>query len=516
MINDYVTYCNHLIVNDEVFYKKVGDKIELYSYGCPDSIWDLETIAHCIDQDKLEDDIIFIDTCCAIDLQENISKQVVDRITSIYPDKTIYITGCGVEYDRDLYMGKGILLDNEEKFNFTKSYQSILKEKLEPLEAHHMSGFVKISDGCNFNCAYCAIKNVRHHRMFSYEEVSQQIRKHIENGIYEVCLFGTEICSYNSDGLNLTRLIKKIITDFPELSIKLDIIHPGFNDIDNLIDLIQTEDRLSKELDLGIQSCSDTMLKLMRRSYSVNSIKRILELGRGLDINFQLIVGFPGETDELFQESLNALKELSPDRITLCPFSERKNTEAEIMPNKVSKEVAKRREHLLVNALKTSSNQHIEKQSIADFNNFKPIDTKGYHVLHEDLYDKDNFVRVFKTLKSMKSNSNTIIYCDFDENKNLKDLSINIKLLIITFGAKVITRIRITDETVKYNYPRLLTNDLLTFIEFDFDKLENTTVDDLLTFITDIKECNIDCNNLISRISAAGNKRLIGMVANKL
>ena len=102
MINDYVTYCNHLIVNDEIFYKKVGDKIELYSYGCPDSIWDLETIAHCIDQDKLDDDIIFIDTCCAIDLPENISKQVVDRITSIYTDKTIYITGCGVEYDRNL------------------------------------------------------------------------------------------------------------------------------------------------------------------------------------------------------------------------------------------------------------------------------------------------------------------------------------------------------------------------------------------------------------------------------
>ena len=51
-MSDYVSYCNHLIVNDEVFYKKVGDKIELYSYGCPDSIWDLETIAQCIDQEK--------------------------------------------------------------------------------------------------------------------------------------------------------------------------------------------------------------------------------------------------------------------------------------------------------------------------------------------------------------------------------------------------------------------------------------------------------------------------------
>ena len=155
MIDDYRSYCNHLIVNDEVFYKKVGEKIELYSYGCPDSIWDLETIAHCIDQDKLDDTIIFIDTCCAIDIQEDISKRVVDRITSVYPDKKIYITGCDIEYDRAYYDGLGILFDNKEKFDYHNSYKGILKDALDPINATHMSGFVKISDGCNYNCSYC-------------------------------------------------------------------------------------------------------------------------------------------------------------------------------------------------------------------------------------------------------------------------------------------------------------------------------------------------------------------------
>ena len=517
MNKDYVSFCNNLIVNDEIFYKKVG-KLELYSYGCPDSIWDLETIAHCIDQEKLDDTIIFIDTCCAIDLQENISKRVVDRITTIYPDKKIYITGCGVEYDRESYLGKGILLDNKEKFDFSNSYKDILKERINPLDAHHMSGFVKISDGCNFNCSYCAIKNVRHHKMFSYEEISKQIQKHIDCGVYDVCLFGTEICSYNSDGLNLTRLIEKIIVDFPELTlVKLDTIHPGFNDIDNLIKLIQKEDKISKELDLGIQSCSDTMLKMMKRSYSVNHIKHILEAGKGLDINFQLIVGFPGESDELFNESLSNLKQLSPDRITLCPFSERKNTEAELMSNKVPHKVAEEREHILVNSIRESSNQHLEKESIAELNKFKPTDVSDYHIFHVDLYDKDSFVELFKTLKRNNSYNDSVVYCNFDVNKSITDLSTNIKLLIITFGARVITKIKITDETIKFNYPRLLTNDLLTFVEFEFDKLETTTADELLTFIKDMKDCGID-ETLIYRLSHTEkkNKELLGVVANIL
>jgi tRNA A37 methylthiotransferase MiaB len=509
-MNNYKDICNSLIMNDEIFYRKIGDKIELYSYGCPPSIWDLETISSCIDQNKLDDEIVFIDTCCAINLQEDISKKVVDRITSVYPNKTIYITGCGVNYDSEYYKGKGILLDNNKKLDFKNSYKNILKDKINPLDIDHMNGFVKIIDGCNYNCSYCAIKNVRPHKMFSYNEIYQQIKKNIECGIYDIFLFGTEICSYNYDGLNLTKLIKKIINDFPEISsILLDTLNPGFKDMSSLIELIKNENKLIKGLDLGVQSCSDTVLKLMKRPYTVNDIKRIVNCGKGLNINFQLIVGFPGESDELFNESLKVLKELSPNRITFCPFSERKNTEAEIMPNKISHEIAIQRENILVNSFKELSGQNIEKQSIKEFNKFKPIDTSEYHIFYEDLYEKDNFIKIFKTLKDMNSNNDSIIYCCFDLNKQIKELSTNIKLLIVTFGAKVITKFRITDDTIKINFPRLLTYDLLSFIEFEFDKLETTTIDELLTFIKDVKECNIDSKDLITRLSNAGNKELV-------
>lgn len=517
MENNYRDVCNSFIMNDEMFYRKIGDKIELYSFGCHTSVWDLETISNCIDQNKLKNEIIFIDTCCAITENENISKRVVDRITSVYQDKTIYITGCGINYDRDFYKGKGILLDNEEKFDFNNSYKNILKDKVEIFDTKHIHGYVKIIDGCKYNCTYCTIRNVRPHRMFSYDEISQQIKKSIEFGFTNIFLFGTEICSYNYEGLNLTGLIKKIIHDFPDITtISMDTLNPGFKDMDSLIELIRTEKKMTKELDLGVQSCSDTILKLMKRPYTVDTVRHIVEVGRDLDITIQLIVGFPGETDSLFNETLETLKKLSPDRITLCPFSARKNTEAAEMHNKNSYDVIKEREAQLVMAVKEISNQDIEKKSILEFNRHKPVKTDDCNVFYADLYEKDEFISLFKKIKNLDNNKDIIVYCNYYPDKDIKELSTNAKLLIITFGAKIITKFNINDDTIKINYPRLLTYDLLSFIDFEFDKLETTTVDDLLTFIIDVKGCNIDSKNLISRLSMAGNKKLVEMVLNRL
>ena len=165
----------------------------------------------------------------------------------------------------------------------------------------------------------------------------------------------------------------------------------------------------------------------MRRNYNVKRIKHILELGKGLDINFQLIVGFPGETEELFNETLESLKEMSPDRITLCPFSARKNTEAELMDNKIPHHIASRREKQLVMAVKQVSNQEIEKKSIVEFNKYKPTNIENCNVFYADLYDNNEFITLFKTIKDIQhSDKDIVVYCDFDPNKNLKELSTNI------------------------------------------------------------------------------------------
>lgn len=511
MTSDYQKFCNSIMVNDELYYKKVSDKIELFSYGCQDSIWDLETITEMIDEDKLEKPIVFIDTCCAIDLQENISKRVVDRVTRLYKDThTIYITGCGISYDKEYYKDKGILLDNSKKF-LPSSYQGITKNDFtyNIFRTHHINGHIKISDGCNYNCAYCAIKNVRPHYEFDYYNcIYQQVECSIKNGYTDICLFGTEICSFRFNGFNLVDLISKILQDFPEIiSVKLDTIHPAFEHIDELIDLIKKEPKLHKELDLGIQSCSDRVLKLMKRPYNLKKIEHIVEKAQGLDIDFQLITGFPGETEECFNETYEAIKRLKPSRITLCPFSARKGTEAYTMHNKIPHSIAKEREEKLIELVKNSVGKKIENKSLAAFNSYNDCSAISSFKIRADLYNIDDFVCIYRYIKKNQNNyEEFVVETGYDKNGRTEDLDINIKLLMTALGVKVVTTFDIDDETIKSNYPWLISNYLATFVNFEFDKLTTATEKEVVNFFKDNEECVFD-KMAISKFIKAGNKR---------
>ena len=507
---EYLKLCNSLLINDEIYYKRISDNLELYSYGCPDSIYDLETIAAFWDP---KEPTIFIDTCCAINLQEDISKRVVDRLTKIYPDRRIYITGCGVSYDRDYYKDKGITLDNKWKNDFNH-YANILSDKpVNIYDIDHINGFVRISDGCNFNCSYCCIKNVRcEYHEFLPNTIIKHVLGLIAKDITDICLFGTEICSYNYDSCDLVELIKLILLRCPELtSIKLDTIHPGYSNIDELIKLIKKEPKMQKELDLGIQSCSDTVLKRMRRPYNYEKIKHITNLAQGLDVQFQLITGFPGETEEEFNQTLAAVKELKPSRITLCPFSARKGTEAYNMANQIPHEIAKEREQKLIAAVDNGSNQEIEKEGLRQFNKFRNYNSDAVivDVRDKSLYDTDCLIDIFKKFNEIRKkdkNAELVVYNRFEPNKDIKELDTNIKLLIVTFGAKVFTEFTINDETIKYNYPKLLTNDLTTFVKFKFKKLNNASKKDIVKFFKDVYECNLEnIDRIEDAYSEAGN-----------
>lgn len=499
---EYIKFCNTLLINDEIFYRKFNDKIELYAYGCPDSIWDLEVIASGIDSEKLKEPIIFIDTCAAIDLQEEISKRVVDRLTKIYPDRKIFITGCGVNYEPEYYKDKGICFDNFQKFNL-ENYNLPLKDNYKFTQANHESGFIKISDGCDLNCSYCAIKNFRPKYMMSYNEIAIQIERSIAAGNTDICLFGTEICSYNYRDMDLVSLIKTILSDFICItSIKLDSINPDYKRINELIKLIKEEPLMQKELDLAIQSCSDSILKRMHRPYTVEQIKNVVKQCNGLDIQFQLITGFPGETEEEFNESLEVIKELAPNRITLCPFSARTNTEAYAMDNQISHKIAEEREQKLVKAVSNGTNQEIEKEGLRKFNEYKKYGDNTntlYFIPKEDLvsdlYDTENFVNLFKNLEEFEKQEKyewfNLTNIKFDPDRNIGDLSTNLKLLILRFGARPYIIININDKTIKTNYPKLLTNDITTFVNFKFENLETATENEVINFFKTILNCGL-------------------------
>lgn len=473
---------NSLILNDEVFFEQFSEKILLFSYGCPDSIWDLETIAFNIDSSKLSTPIIFIDTCCAIDVQENISKEVVRQISLLYPNHEIFITGCGVNYDREFYSGFGRTFSNQEKFNVV-NYDLPLKISSLDKANPHFNGFIKISDGCDYNCSYCIIKEVRPRHTFSYLEISKQIKDCLSVGQTQICLFGTEISNYSADGLTLLTLIKKLLMDFPDLTqIKLDSINPGYKDIFELIDLIKSEDKLAKEIDLSVQSFSNRILSLMHRPYSKQRLFAICDAAQGLSIQAQLIIGFPSETEDDFNETLQAISTLNIERITTCPFSLRKWTS--IYPlDTVPLSIKHEREQVLINAC-TSKHGFLEAETLSFFNSFKPR-VKSPFVCN--LCDDSQFFQLCQTLSQ---GNQLVILADFNNTELLK-FDIRIRLLFLVFEIPVIVRFIIDDFSISLDFEKFMTMKLAAFVTFDFQTL-SVPVETVISFLTQNKKCNFD------------------------
>lgn len=366
----YQTLCNSLTLNDSVFYKRISDKLEFYSYGCHDSRWDLETITGQINLNSLEEDIVIIDVCAAVDVQEEISKSVVDKISKIYPDKKIIITGCGITYNRDFYSKYGMTLDNHQKFDLSNyPFKSIERDIFKITHSH---GAIKIQDGCFNKCTYCAIKNFRCHYTYSEEEIFKQVETSIDNGINDILLFGTEICEWHHNNKDLVNLCKDLIERFPQITIRLDSINPGFGRIFDLIELIKSEPRMKKDIDLSVQSCSNKILKSINRFYNVN---KLFEINKRIDnsiyVAYQLITGLPGETENIFLESLSNLKKINPSLVTVCAFSERKNTQLYNAKNAIPKDIAEQRKTIIQNTFAAK-----DKGIYLEFAKYKPYDYK--------------------------------------------------------------------------------------------------------------------------------------------
>ena len=529
---EYLKAIDDEICGDVYYYhNEVNNKVDLYTVGCEMSEWDGEKIAHMINPEELTDEIILVNTCAVTDFAQFGSEKLADRLSKIYPNKKLYFIGCGVNYNKDYYSELGIALTNQEKFKLSnygvasKNENSYFK-----LNQHRDVGMVKIEDGCYNNCAYCIIHKIRPHYMMPYEKIHKQIRNLLNQGKKNIQLIGTEICSYKSDGLNLTTLCEKILLDFPEISnLVLGALDPASKQIDTLIDLIKKEKRIYNVLYLCTQSCSDEILRRMNRRHNVDRLREISKLaGDDVHLVFQLILGFPGETDELFQETVDVIKELKPVDYDAIVFSARKGTPAYDMPDKVPVEVTDRRERIVYDLIKGytfEDNQNTnrsfaqyEQMGSNNFVKFKP-DLNNSIVIHEDLYDTNAVVRLFDRLNDYDNESkDVVLVTDFDLTKDLFDLDVNIKLLTSKFGVKVVTKFLIDDDVMDfishtYWIPNVIMYRIGTYMEFDFKKLERTTEEDMIKLFKTSYLYKIDDIDLMAmRLMKAGNHELFKII----
>lgn len=525
MINEeYLKSLDDEIGADVYFYhNRINNKIDCFTVGCEISQWDGEKIINMLPLHQLIDPngYIFFNVCAVTESAQKVCERITERLTLVYPERKFFFMGCGVDYNKEFYEQYGTALTNQEKFNVINygctrknSQWNILVNK------HRNVGYVKIEDGCDNNCAYCIIHKIRPHYMISYEKIKNQIDNLLTQGKRDIQLIGTEITKYNYNNLTLSSLCEKILEDYPEIdSLVVGALDPASKEVDKIIELIKHEPRMFNSLYLCTQSCSDIILKKMRRRHNSNRLRELASLADGkIDFVYQLIIGFPGETDELFKETLDFVKELKPIDIDTIPFSARKGTDAYDMADKISAKVITGRERQLYDTVKSYSDFEDENRLRA----MKPMNQElieefmkfnEYNILSEstyvipDLYSTKGFVDAFNVL----SNDNVNILTKFDKDKDIYDLDVNIKLLTALFGTKIITIIELNDETIPlfsdgYYTLENISYRFCTYLELEFGKLVTTKKEDLLKIFKTVYVYNLyDIHELLAQLYKAGN-----------
>lgn len=334
--------------------------IKTLSFGCRLNALESEKI-----KKMLEPHIsaaVVVNTCAVTAEAERQSAQAVRRVARENPKAPIFITGCAATRNPNLFseIVNAAVIHNSDKMKigaYVSAMASIPCAKHAPSIAKFdqhapklSKQFVQIQNGCNHNCAYCITRALRGPSVsFEYETILSDVKQAVQNGFYEIVLTGIDIASYiqKKDGnvFLISDLCKALINDVPEIQrLRLSSVDPAVPDIENVIDFILAEPRMMPHLHLSMQSGSDTILRAMGRRHTAQRVRDLVARSMGkITFSWDIICGFPGETEELFNETLDLVRTTKPIKIHAFPFSPRPGTLAADMPEQVDRSVSKKR-----------------------------------------------------------------------------------------------------------------------------------------------------------------------------
>lgn len=318
-------------------------------------------------------DVYILNTCTVTHIADSKSRHLLRLAHRRNPDALVVAIGCYAQrMPQELAQIEGVSLvvGNEEKPHllqllqesgclsnptstqegFTTSYPSVFRTR----------AFIKIQDGCNSFCSYCVVPLVRgREKSLPVDQVITEVRHRVANGYKEVVLTGTKIGSYNYGGVGLKGLLERILVETDVTRLRLSSLQP--QEVSPELIGLWRDKRLCPHFHLSLQSGSDKVLRRMKRRYCVSDYQGAVSLIRALvpnaAITTDVIVGFPGETDEEFEESCDLYQQMEFARIHVFPYSPRSGTEAALMPGQVGDRTKKqRRQKMLTLAEESAQN----------------------------------------------------------------------------------------------------------------------------------------------------------------
>ena len=365
-------------------------KVKAITLGCKVNTYESEYVMSLFKKKGYEivsdmADIYVINTCSVTNMSDVKSRKIINKVRRENKDSIIVVMGCMIEahkdYQNDLV---DIIIGNKDKSKVVELVEEYLKthEKkkilykdfdlsFEDMFISHMNShtraFVKIQDGCENFCSYCIIPYTRgRQRSKKKETVLKEIETLVLNGYQEVVLTGIHTGHYGSD----------IETSFPELleeicKIKglkrLRISSIEITELDDsFLDVLRKYPIIVSHLHIPLQAGSNTILKAMNRKYLKdyykNKIDTIRMIRPGISITTDVIVGFPGETEELFQETLDFVKEIRFSKVHVFPYSRRQGTKADLMDGQIPESIKKERVKRLIELSNQLEKEYLNSQ----------------------------------------------------------------------------------------------------------------------------------------------------------
>lgn len=370
-------------------------KVGLHTLGCRVNQYETEAIAEAFIKNNYEvvnfddfADVYVINTCTVTNIGDKKSRQMIRKAKKTNPDAVIVVAGCYAQVAPDEVAkieGVDIIIGTSDKGRAAELVEEYKRNKhqirkvddimsireFEELQIDEYQdrtrAFLKIQDGCNRYCSYCLIPYARGPvRSRTPENIIKEVKKLASNGFKEIILSGIHVASYGCDleNINLVDIVE-LVSKVPGIErIRIGSVDPMFFK-DNTINKLSSIHKLCPHFHLSLQSGCDSTLKRMNRHYTTemykDTVNKIREKFIDSSVTTDVIVGFPGETEEEFNTTYEFLKDIHLSKMHIFKYSQRKGTKAAEFPEQVSGETKEARSKLLLELDRKLEREYIEK-----------------------------------------------------------------------------------------------------------------------------------------------------------
>lgn len=409
-------------------------KVGICSLGCKVNIYESEVVTDLLKKGGYEivpfedkADIYIINTCSVTNESDKKSRKMINRAKKNNSEAIIVVMGCYSQVSSD-DIEADIILGNKDKSKIVEILNDFIRDReskkiiydlssveFEKMEISHFDNhtraFVKIQDGCNAFCSYCIIPYTRGRvRSKNKEDVIEEVSRLVKDGYKEIVLTGIHTGRYGIDiNSSLYELLCELVKIPNIYRIRLSSIE--INEVTpEIIDLYKNNKIMARHLHVPLQSGSNKILKLMNRRYNKEEFMKMIDKLREIEdisLTTDLIVGFPNETDDDFEETMDTLKKIHFTKIHTFPYSRRRGTVADKMDGHISGDIKKKRVHDVIELSNEYENEYYKSKISKVYDGVVERHNNGLVVVHTS-----NFIPVI-----------------IDDNDNIENNSIvNVKI----------------------------------------------------------------------------------------